>query len=384
MTSKTWIRLALVTLSCSLASNLSSSLAAPLEGVYLGKIGSLEVVFQLGNKNENAQFRNSYYYRKFSRDIELSEPTGSASLDENTFTELSPFPERAPIATLTLNLDTLKGSYKTKETGKVLSLELTRLKSSDLKSPIAGTFMDKLRQESPFDYLKFNQPLVSGLWTQANPDAKTQSLMQKTSSFGKYKYSYISDTKSQLSYPQLEGSLFKAVNATLQDALLDNVKNALSCGDWTIDLKPVYISEKWVSINGFNNSFCGGAHPNAYPDGLTARVSDGKRVSLEDIYRFIPVPKNLDWNTYDSYAVYIQDRGKVIIKLLKQNLPKFKKWECYDQSLSNSFDIPYWSLSPQGLVLQGDFPHVAGMCMEAKWVLSYPTIAKYRFAKDAP
>jgi hypothetical protein len=380
MNSKTWIGLALVALS----SSLSSSFAAPLEGTYLGKIGSLEVVFQLSNKNENAQFKNSYYYRKYSRDIELGDPTGSDAVNENYFAEIGPLPERAEIATLTINLDTLKGNYKNKETGKTLPLELTRLKSNDLKSPITGAFMDKLKKESPFDYLRFNQPLVFGIWLQATPDAKTQSLMQKTFSLGKYKYSYISDTKAQLSTPQLQGSMFKAVNTTLQDMLLDNVKNALGCSDWTMDLKPVYISEKWVSVNGFTSNFCGGAHPNSYPDGLTARVVDGKKVTLEDLYRFIPVPKNLDWNNYDSYSAYTQARGKIIIKLLEQNIPKFKKWECFDQSLSDSFDIPYWSLSPQGLVLQGDFPHVAGVCMEDKWVLPYATIAKYRYAKDAP
>ncbi len=380
MTSKAWIGFALVTLSCSLA----SSLAAPLEGVYLGKIGSLEVVFQFGSKNENAQFKNSYYYRKFSREIELERPTASDSLNENIFTEVSPYPEHVNIATLTIHSDTLKGSYKNIKTGKILLLEPTVLKSSDLKSPIVGAFMDKLKKESPFDYLKFNQLLVTGLWIQATTDGQKPSLIQKTSSLGKYKYSYISDTRTQLSYPQLEGKIFEKVNASLRDALLEDVKNALDCSEWNLNSKPIFISENWVSINGYEDNYCGGAHPNAYPTNLTVQVKSGKVLMLEDLYHFIPVPKNLDWNNYDSYSAYTQARGKIIVKLLEQNFSKFKEWECFNESMSNSFDIPYWSLSPQGLVLQGDFPHVVGMCMEEKWVLPYATIAKYRFAKEAP
>ena len=367
----------------------SQALSAKLEGTYIGTVGTAPVVAMFGIPD--VQFEHSYYYRKFGQDIELEQTEQNGKI---VLTEYGAFPERFKRATLTGRLESGKfsGTYTLKGGGKALQVTLKPVVSADLKSPLGNPQLEGWKKNNPYTFLKFDRPLESGLFVRnSSGKGKMQAVKGK---LGNRAYSWLTEPKSKISLPRLEGSQFNRVNLALETQQLKVARSVLECNvsepqnsfEYTPQL--TFANTRLVSVQAAVYLYCGGAHPSLFSDTLTLEVASGKKLQLEDLYRFAPLPAGVNLQTlepFEKWETYASARKKVLEKLIYAQRPDLKKnSECYgDETGLEAWKSLSWWLSPQGLVLESNFPHVAAACTEAV-TLPYSVLERYKVSKLLP
>jgi|GEM_PF-2542645 len=372
---------------------LNSAQAAPLEGTYIGTVGTSPVVAVFGNKD--TQFENSYYYRKFGQDIQLEQAEKNGQM---VLTEFGPFPEQLKRATATLKLEggQLSGTYTLNKGGKALPMILKPVSSADLKGILVNPLLESWKKNNPYLFLKFDRPLLRGQYpvnasNSSSADLPLKNVLGKMGGVGFY---FMSEPKSKISLPRLEGPLYQKVNTALEGKQLDVARSVLECNvtepDHSFNFAPTlsFVSAKLVSVSAAVDLYCGGAHPTSYTDTLTLEVASGKALELEDVYRFAPLPAEVNLKTFEpfeKYDAYVSARKKTLEPLIYAVRPDLKKnTDCYGPDTGmDAWKTLYWWLSNKGLVLESDFPHVAAACTEAV-TLPYALLEKYRVSKALP
>ena len=368
---------------------LNSAQATPLEGTYIGSVGTAPVVAVFGAAD--AQFENSYYYRKFGQDIQLEQREKNGQI---VLTEFGPFPEQLKRATATLKLEDgqLSGTYTLLKGGKPLPMTLKPVSSADLKGPLSNPQLESWKKKSPYTFLKFDRKLEAGKFvSNSSTDGK---MVLQTGKLSGVTYTWTTEPKSKISYPRLEGSIYQQVNSALEGHQLEVAANVLECNvtepDHSFNFVPTlsFISAKLVSVTAAVDLYCGGAHPTTYTDTLTLELVSGKALELEDVYRFVPLPAGVNLKTFEpfeKYDAFVSARKKTLEPLIYAVRPDLKKnTDCYGPDTGiDSWKTLYWWLSNKGLVLESDFPHVAAACTEAV-TLPYALLEKYRVSKLRP
>lgn len=372
---------------------LGPVLAAPLEGTYVGTVGTAQVVAVFGN--QDTQFENSYYYRKFGQDIQLEQVEKKGYI---VLTEFGPFPQqlRRATATLTLEGGKLSGTYRLVKGAKVLPMTLRRVLNTDLQSPLSSPQLEIWKRESPYTFLKFDRALLRGQYpvNASNSSSAYLPLKNVAGKVGGVGFYFMSEPKSRISYPRLEGNLYQKVNTALASHQLEVAASVLECNvtepDHSFNYAPTlsFVSARLVSVSAAVDLYCGGAHPTSYTDTLTLEVASSKPLELEDVYRFAPLPAGVNLRTFEptqQYDAYTSARKKVLEPLIYALRPDLKKnSECYGSDTGlDAWKSLYWWLSPGGLILESDFPHVAAVCTEPV-TLPYALLKKYRISKALP
>ena len=367
----------------------SQALAAKLEGPFIGTIGTSPVVSVFGIRD--ALFEHSYYYRKFGQDIELEQTEQNGKI---VLTEYGAFPERLKRATLTGRLESGKfsGTYTLMAGGKALPVNLKRVSSVDLTSRFNNPVLEGWKKNNPYTFLKFDRPLESGLFVRNS--SGTGKMRAVKGKLGNWAYSWLTEPKSKISLPRLEGTQFNRVNLTLEVHQLEVAAEVLECNvseptnSFEYTPKLILTNTKLVSVHAAVYLYCGGAHPTSYSDFLTLEVESGKRLELEDLYRFVPIPLGVNLQTlepFEKWETYASAREKVLEKLIYAQRPDLKKnSECYGNETGlEAWKSLSWWLSPQGLVLESNFPHVAAACTKAV-TLPYSVLERYKVSKLLP
>lgn len=266
----------------------SSAFAAPL-GVFSGKIGTLDVVMKLDEPTTDWSESNSaYFYTSKGLDLRLTYRRGGSNLTVNEYAtfELG-VDERRPTATFqgTLSGDTFRGTWRTADGRRSLPFTLKRVNAAalPLRLPSSPGLLT-LRTKDPYTFVKLNRAFVV-----AKRDGDV---------------TWLRAPLSGVTYPRLSDGA--AVNAALQDLQLQDVQNALSCEadlsqrsdidldeGWEQDVTITYRSATLLSVRSDVGYYCGGAHPDAYVDGVTLNVRTGRALKLTDLWPSV-TPKLLD------------------------------------------------------------------------------------------
>jgi len=290
----------------------------------------------------------------------------------------------------------LSGTYTLLKGDKTLPMTLKPVSSTDLKGPLSNPQLAGWKKNNPYLFLKFDRPLLRGQYpvnasSSSSADLPLKNVLGKVGGVGFY---FMSEPKSKISLPRLEGALYAKVNTALTGHQLEVAANVLECNVSEPDHSFQYVpalrlaTPRLVSVQAAVDLFCGGAHPTTYTDALTLEVSSGKKLELEDLYRFAPLPAGVNLQTFEpfeKYDAFASARKKVLETLIYAQRPDLKKkGECYGPDTGlDAWKSLYWWLSDKGLVLESDFPHVAAACTEAV-TLPYALLEKYRVSKRLP
>jgi hypothetical protein len=347
---------------------IPSSLAAKIEGVYVGTLGPANMVFKLEKPN-GTDAKGMYYYRNFSRDILLN---GTLSGPNVMLEERGSYGGDAK-AKLNLKPEGtgLSGTWTDVKSGKTLVLKLRTLNPSDLEAiKLPNTVMlRKWKLEQPYEYLRFTMPLTVG----------------KAEEFNGKNVQWFLEPKSNVTFFRLPMQS-KAVNDALTDEHYGTASNALHCPDDSPDAfsytpKITLYSSRILSINGLAYYDCGGAHPDAYNANLTLDLQSAKVLMLEDAYRFVPFPKGLNLQTQEPFEVFSNftlARAAVLKKLILQEVKSFSGDADCDKvyQTEHVFQFITWYFTPDGLMVQPSFPHVVAAC-EDDFLLPYAKLRRY-------
>ena len=118
-------------------------------------------------------------------------------------------------------------------------------------------------------------------------------------------------------------------------------------------------------------------------------LATAKVLKLEDLYRFVAIPQGLNLQTQEPFELFSQftlARATVLRKLISQEVKSFSDGlnvDCADVYQSEEvFQFITWYVSPDGLVVQPSFPHVAAAC-ENDFLLPYAKLKPY-LAPNSP
>ncbi len=349
----------------STAALVSTQAAPSSDGLYIGTLGSSQIVLKLETLAPE-EVSATYYYRRIGRDIALD----GSSRANGTFklTEVS-LPDREDFARLELTLRgaNLSGTWtELKGKQRVYNVNLREAASSDfavLKLP--GTpALKKWMLENPLDALRFDAPLKS---------AKLETVAGK-------RVQWLMEPKSKTIFPSLPNA-----SAAVKDAL--NVERyrvasvQLQCvvDDFSYGTQIKLYSNRLLSLSSSAESYCGGAHPDWFRDNYTLDLKTAKPLALEDLYRFTPVKMDVDPSS-DGFTKYIEARAKVMQGLI------IKKYGSLTENVGDECKAVYandnglsyltWYLTPTGLVVQSSFAYVSRVC-EDDFLLPYSSLMKY-------
>ena len=348
----------------------SSSLAAKIEGVYVGTLGQTSVVFKL-EKPGGTDLSGVYFYRNYARDIQLS---GTLSASGLTFEERGLYGADSK-AKLSLKPQAtgFSGTWTDLKSGKSLPVALRAVTPTDLNAvKLPSTpLLRKWKLEEPYEYLRFAMPLAAGKSEQFNGKPVRWSI----------------ELKSKILFFRLPQQS-KAVNDALTDEHYLMASNALQCPNdsddgFTFDPKIVLYSKRILSITGPVYYDCGGVHPDGYSENLTLDLQTGNVLTLEDLYRFAAVPTGLNLKKqepFELFSSYTQAQAVVLKKLILQESKTFSTDadpDCSDlYETGDVFQFISWYLTPEGLIVQPSFPHVAAVC-EKDFLLPYAKLKAY-------
>jgi hypothetical protein len=348
----------------------SSSLAAKIEGVYAGTLGQTNVVFKL-EKPGGTDLSGAYFYRNHARDIQLDGMLSGSSLmleehglygaQSKAKLELKPEPNG------------FSGTWTNRKSGKVLPVKLHAVTPAELNAvKLPNTpLLRKWKLEEPYEYLRFDTPLKAMNLEKVN---------------GKNVQWWL-EPRSKISFFRLAAQS-KAVNDTLTDEYFQMASNALQCPNdsedgFTFDPKIVLYSKRILSMTASVFYDCGGAHPDGYSENLTLDLQSATVLKLEDVYRFSAIPKGLNVQTeqpFELFSGYTQARAVVLKKLILQEFKTFTTdpdADCKDlYETGDVFQFITWYLTPEGLIVQSSFPHVAAVC-EKDFLLPYSKLKPY-------
>jgi hypothetical protein len=365
----------LITLLTTILALASSSLAANIEGVYTGTLGKIGVVFKL-EKPGGTDLSGVYFYRNHARDIQLN---GSISGSSLSLEERGLYGAESK-AKLELKPEGsgFSGTWMDTKSGKVLPVQLHAVMPTELNAVTLPStpLLRRWKLEEPYEYLRFDAPLKS---------SKLEKMAGKN-------VQWWLEPKSKISFFRLAGQS-KAVNDALIDEHYTMASNALQCPNdsedgFTFDPKIVLYSKRILSVTGSVFYDCGGAHPDGYSENLTLDLQTAKVLELEDLYRFVPIPKGLNLQTqepFDLFSSYTQARAVVLKKLILQEVKTFttdSDPDCKDlYRTGDVFQFITWYLTPQGLIVQPSFPHVAAAC-EKDFLLPFAKLKPYLSANS--
>jgi hypothetical protein len=354
----------------------SSSLAAKIEGVYTGTLGQSRVVFKL-EKPAGNDFSGTYFYRKFSRDIQLSGTLSGSSL---TLEERGLYGAQGKAKlSLKLEVNGFSGAWVDAKSGKTFPVKLqavTPVELNAIKLP-STPLLRQWKLKEPYEYLRFDVPLKAGR-------------LEKSS--GKNVQWWL-EPKSKVAFFRLPAQS-KAVNDALTDEQYGMASSALQCPNdgpdgFSYTSRIVLYSQRILSVAGSAYYDCGGAHPDGFNANLTLDLVTAKVLRLEDAYRFVAVPQGLNLQTQEPFELFSQftlARAAVLRKLISQEVKSFSDGlnvDCADIYQSEDvFQFITWYVTPEGLVVQPSLPHVAAAC-ENDFLLPYAKLKAY-LATNSP
>jgi hypothetical protein len=343
--------------------------AQSLNGVYIGMIGKQPVVAKF--RVTDSRMTGSYYYRRYALDIPLEGTISKKSIEitehtinggENTWQAR-------------LEQDILVGTFLGE---KPLALRLRPVRESDLQHPGFQSSLLKIwKTSSRYDYLKFDQPLK----------------VSRIQHYGSKRVQWLTEPKSQLTFPRLLGSGTARINQALENEQLKTALNAFDCagvggaggfGWWEQSTQISLLTSHVLSLNIHAFVYCGGAHPEGFPASLTFDINSGQQLRLEDLWRVVKIPVGLNLSTEnDVYFAYLKTRGIVLRRLAIKANPLLADATSNDTAgcyfSDEEFVYAGWYLTPKGLVLQFDFPHANDVCESVNEpVIPYSLLKPYR------
>lgn len=351
----------------------AASSAAPTSprGTYVGTLGGDPVVVQVGTGTSGIGDR--YFRRADGRDVPLQEVTVRGSLV--TAEEHDPdaaFSLRARLR-LTASAGRLRGTWTAVATGRSVPVALRRATAADVAAggPDAPV-VDEWRRTDLYAALRLDRPLVR---------VRVARLAGST-------VTWLREPRSGLVFPRLPGA--GAVNGALADEHLRRADAALSCplaDGWDEKVHVSLLTRRVLSLRGYAFVYCGGAHPDGFPVPATFDLARGTQVGLEDLYRLVPVPADVDpdvapvgGTAFDHWIGYRVDRGARLEKLARQAMPEVARGRCWGGEIGDPWTFVTWHLGAKGLVLQGDFPHVADVCDPITITLPWSLVRSARVA----
>jgi hypothetical protein len=360
----------LIPLLTAILALASSGLAAKIEGVYIGTLGQTNVVFKL-EKPGGTDVDGAYFYRKFSRDIQLNGTLSGSSL---VLQERGLYgAESKAKLNLKAEANGFSGLWTDAKSGKSLPVRLRTVTPADLNAmKLPNTsLLRKWKRSEPYEYLRFDAPLKS---------AKLEKINGKN-------VQWWLEPRSGMAYFRL-AEQSKAINDALTDEQYGMASSALQCPNdgpdgFSYTPRIALYSQRFLSVTGPAYYDCGGAHPDGYNANLTLDFTTGKVLNLEDAYRFVPVPQGLNLQTqepFELFSTFTLARAAVLKKLISQEVKSFSQGldvACDDVYQSEDvFQFITWFLSPEGLVVQSSLPHVAAAC-ENDFLLPYSKLKSF-------
>lgn len=360
---------ALAVLAAVAAGVASARPGASPAGVWVGTIGGDRIVLELGTGPDGLGDR--LFRRGVGRDVPLDVRTRGAEVTAE---------ERAPYGgalrsrlRLTLSGRTLRGT-SVGIAGRSRPVVLRPAAAADL--PAVGPdapALAELRRTDLYTALKLDRPFAR---------LRVARLAGRT-------VTWLREPRSGVVLPRLPGA--GAVNDALADEHLHRALTALTCpvaGGWDERTRIGLLTRRVLSLRGYVYADCGGAHPDGFPTTATFDLTSGRAVALEDLYRVVPVPAGIDPATgpalegpaFDRWIAYLERRGARLRSLALRAQPGIVRGRCWGGGLGDEWTFVTWHLSASGLVLQGDFPHVADVCDPVVVTLPWSLLRPFRVA----
>ncbi len=259
----------------TLASLTAQAASAAPATLYRGTIGAQAVVLKLGDNDDSRYF---YVRRGVDLPLQVQAQGGALALTEvvSSFDQLpnGDYGKVTGRMTLTRSAGGLSGTWRSPDGARQLPVRLQRVNVQVERPALPLTpGLVKLRAEDALDYLKLNRPLA--------PAPAKSGL------------NWLQESLSGVTYPRLPGRA--AGNAVLQDRQLDAAVNALQCqsdvGDkdvgqraWEQTTTVTYLTARLLSLKDDVGYFCGGAHPDAYTDGLILDRATGRALGVRALW----------------------------------------------------------------------------------------------------
>ncbi|SMB95386.1 hypothetical protein [Deinococcus hopiensis] len=239
-------------------------------GVYRGTLGGQPVALEL--RKEDGQLVGAYFYERKGTDLPLTlKHRGDALLAQE---EVWGGPANGTRVTGCLNLKAngtgLEGQWISSDGKRTLPVHLALLDVTRLLLKLPDSpGLRKMRASTPLAFLKLNRP-----W--------------QTVAGGKN----VVEPFSGVTYPRIPGGS-AALNAALQDRHLKHAADALDCrarlGDlrdegYTLKAQVTFQGARLLSVFENVAYFCGGAHPDAFDQGVILDRTTGRSVQVETLW----------------------------------------------------------------------------------------------------
>lgn len=331
-----------------LLATASRGAAQSVTGLFRGTLGGQAIVLQLGGPDGSRYF---YVRKGLDITLEVKKAGGDLALTERV-------PSWAQAADgqygqitghlrLTAGATGLSGTWSSPDGGRTLPVRLARVNAATegLALPPSPGLLRR-RAEEPYVFLKLNHAL--------------------TPAPAKGGLNWWREPLSGLAYPRLPAG--EPGNAALQDRQLEAAADALECrsdlgskdqgtqAGWEQTTAVTYRSARLLSLRDDVTLYCGGAHPDAYTDGLTLDRRTGRALGVTDLW-----PRLSESEQHRRYlAAYPQGRGDDCRAVLQ------------DFSSSPSYAA---FLTARGLTLWPAYlPHAVLTCAE-EVTLTYASVA---------
>jgi len=345
----------------------------PIKTIYQGAIGSFPIVMMLEYdvSNKTEPYIASYFYKKQKRDIELSGKSINGLIiiylkDENN--------KVSETFCLKKNGATLQGTWENgTKTLNVLLTEITNIEAI----PHRSIQLPNIKKGSEvYSYLKSAEMVLK----------KADS----TSQFMNYTLSWWTEAKSEITFFRVQNgyseSILKKINSFLEEKQFEYLDNYYSCKtkpkdeiDYSADMKPAFLDDKYLSFYINSDYDCGGTHPGFEHYDYTFDVKNNfKILTLEDFIYFKeekpPIQHSDAWTNYR-----IKVFSPKLLQILKKIFPKDMKQDA-DCEAYNSWDFCDWHLTKKGFYVSNAPVYGAKQCW-LYFMIPYKTLSKFSKGK---
>lgn len=345
---------------------LAASLLAPpalaatdlkaMEGVWKGTIGTLPIraCYDAGEwRNEG-----KYFYEKHLKTIPLERDRDKAG----DLTEGWADTEGVARWTVTRVVgDTLEGQWR--GNGRTLPIRLVRV-----------PFETDEEYDRACSSLAFVQPILTATTIVKAPD-RMQGLDVERWTLASPDKESVAITSFQL---RGTGPAVAAINRRLRKPFEDAdegwifcLRNAGSFGaSYDATFEPTFVTDRWLAVRQSNDSFCGGAHPDASSVSLLFARRSGAEVNLFDWFE----PEAVERTVVEDYGT-IDKLGPSLLRDVMGRMTFDKEQEECRPSVesASSWDL---ELTPKGIAFTPSLPHVAQACGDSV-SLSWKDLQKY-------
>jgi hypothetical protein len=326
-------------------------------GVYSGRLGPQQITLQLITPAADDDEVGAYAYagRAASLNLRGAQRGGALVLAEQVWSGPAQGQQTSGCLSLTRpgaasGGAALSGTWRS-PAGKMLPLNLTRLDPARVPLRLLNTpGVSKLRAEDPLAFLKLNT-----VWPRTA--------------------STVTEPLSGVNYPRVPLAS-AALAGALQDRQLLAAASALDCATqlggaysgegFTLQAQITRLSPRLVSLRESAQYYCGGAHPDAFEDGVLLDRRSGRRLSLTAIWPGLTPARQLALYLAQYPASEAECRTVVREQVGAPGAGSFTGW-----------------LSRAGLVLSPTFlPHAAADCAQTL-TLSYAALRPQAKASGA-